>query len=172
VDADLVEVEEPVEQPHVPVRRPARADVAEDTGIAAREVASAEGRDRARPHRGQRGSVDDRDRRAGARVEQAEEPELGRQPQLVVADVVADHLHPGELERLEIAAQDVEVPVDGRVRPEMHPRLDRRQPGSLCAEPLLDRREDLLVRQRERVHVGGTQEDKVVGHRPSRAQEA
>ena len=172
VDADLGEVEEPVEQPHVPVRRAARSDVAEDTGVAAREVTRTERRECPRPHRRERGSVDDRDGRAGARVEQTEQPELGGQPELMVADVVPDHLHAGELQRLKIAPEDVEVSADGGVRAEVHPRLDRRQPRSLRAQSLLDCREDLLVGQRDRVHVGGAEEDKVVGHRPSRAQEA
>jgi hypothetical protein len=51
--ADLVEVKQAVEQPHVPVRVPARADVAEHARRFAREVLAPERGDRARAHVGQ-----------------------------------------------------------------------------------------------------------------------
>ena len=49
--------------------------------------------------RGQLGGVDDRQRYAGARVVEREEPELGRQPAAVVVDEVADDLDAGDAER-------------------------------------------------------------------------
>ncbi len=59
MDADLVEVEELVEQPHVPVGRAARADVAEHLRVLARQVLGAERGDGAGAHVGDGGGVED-----------------------------------------------------------------------------------------------------------------
>ncbi len=146
VDADLLEpVEHPRQEPDVPVRRAARADVAEHAGAARREVPGAERGHRAGPHVGDPGRVDDRARLPGRGVEQRQEAHLRRQPGAVVAVEVADDLDAREPERADDAAQDVEVPVDRRVGLEVHARLEDRLPLALRAQRGLDRVEDLVV---------------------------
>ena len=140
-------------EPDVPVRGAARADVAEHAGAARREVAGAERGHRAGPHVGDPGRVDDRARLPGPGVEQREQAHLGRQPGAVVAVEVADDLHAREPERAHDAAQDVEVPVDGRVGLEVHARLEDGLPLALRAQRGLDRVEDLVVVQREPLDV-------------------
>ncbi len=64
VHADLVELEEPVDQPHVPVGGAARSDVPEHLRVGPCEVARADRGDGAGAHVGQPRGVDDRARRA------------------------------------------------------------------------------------------------------------
>ena len=97
MDADLLEIEEGVQQPHVPVGGAPRADMAEHARALPGQVFCAEGGQRAGAHVGDGGGVEDRLRRAGAGVEQIEDAELGRQAVAVVVDEVADDLHAGRL---------------------------------------------------------------------------
>ena len=76
MDADLVEVEDPVEEPHVPVRGPARADVPEHSCVASREVARSERRERTRAHLGELRRADDRRRHPRSRVVERQKAEL------------------------------------------------------------------------------------------------
>ena len=88
------------------------------------------------------------------RVHQQEQANLRRQPLLVVVDIVADDLDAGEVDRrAEGAAQHVEMPVHGLVGHQMHARLDDGLAASLRRETLLDRGDDLIVRQRQRLDV-------------------
>ena len=64
---------------------------------------------------------------------------------LVVVHVVADDLHPGQVERRDVAAQNVEVTPERRVGLQVDTRLDHRLAATLCAQPLLHRRQDLSV---------------------------
>ena len=86
----------------------------------------ADRRDGAGAHVGDDGGVEDGARRAGARVEQVEDAEFRRQAVQVVVDIVADDLDAGRVERRDVAAQHVEMAVEGGVRLEMHARLDHR----------------------------------------------
>ena len=154
VDADLVEREEPVDQAHVPVRGAARADVAEHLRVGASEMSRADRRDGAGAHVGQARRVDHRDGCARRRVEQAQEPQLRRQPARVVVEVVADDLDARQTERRDVAAQDVEVPAQRGIGLEVDARLDRRLAASLRAQGVLDGVEDLVVRECELLDLG------------------
>ena len=152
--ADLVEVEQMVEQAHVPVGGAARADMAEHARVLAREMLGADRRHGAGAHVGQVAAVDDRLRHAVARVHQQQQADLGRQSLLVVVDIVADHLDAGEIDRrAERAAQHVEMPVHGGIGHQMHARLDHRLAPALRGKTRLDRVDDLVVGQRQRLDV-------------------
>ena len=65
--------------------------------------------------------------------------EFRRQAVLVVVDIVADDLDAGRVERRDVAAQHVEMAVEGRVRLEMHARLDHRLAVALRDQAGFDR---------------------------------
>ena len=85
---DLVETEQMVEQPHVPVGGAACPDMAEDPRTFACEVFGADRRHRAGAHVCDDGGVKDGAGHAGARVEQIEDAEFRRQAVQVVVDIV------------------------------------------------------------------------------------
>jgi hypothetical protein len=153
VHADLVEVEDPVHQPHVPVGRAARADMAEHLRAPPREVPRADRGDGTGAHVGDHRGVDDRLRHPGPAVHQQQDRQLRGQPVQVVVVEVGDDLHAGGVHRAaHRAAQHVEVPVrDARL--EVHARLDHRLAAPLRGELRLDRGEDLVVRHRQRLDV-------------------
>src|SRR4029450_12521312 len=105
--------------------------------------------DRAGASVGDPGRVDDRNRHPGAWVEEIEQRHLGWQAATIVIDKVADDLDARESERGNVAAQDVEMPVKRAVGDEMRARLDHGFAAPLRRELRLDRREDLVVGQRE-----------------------
>ena len=115
MDADLVEVEEMVEQADVPIGRAARADMAEHLGVLARQIFGAERGHRAGAHVGD--AVASRIAcgmpvRGSKRLRRRQ---LRRQAELVVVDEVADDLDAGAVERRDDrAAQHVEMAVDDR----------------------------------------------------------
>jgi hypothetical protein len=117
-------------------------------------VARAERGHGTRAHVGEPGGVDHGLRHASARVVQAEQAALRRQPEPVVVHVVADDLDPGQRERSDVAAQHVEVPPERLGGPQVHARLDHRLAQALRPEPSLHRIQDLVVRQFERLDVG------------------
>ena len=80
-------------------------------------------------------------------------PNLRRQAVQVVVDIVADDLDAGRVERRDVAAQHVEMAAEGRVRLEMHARLDHRLAVALRDEAVLHRRQDLGVGHRQGVDV-------------------
>ena len=84
------------QQPHVPVRRPAGADMAEHARVAPGQVLGADRGHRPGPHLGDGGGVDDGARHAGGRVHEQQQRQLGRQPRAVVVHVVAHDLDAGE----------------------------------------------------------------------------
>ena len=90
--ADLVEIEQMVEQPHVPIGGAARADMAEHLRVLPRQVLGADRGHRAGAHVGDDGGVEDGARHAGARIEQIEDRQFRRQAVQVVVDIVADDL--------------------------------------------------------------------------------
>ena len=100
------------------------------------------------------GGVDHGLRHAGAGVVEREQAVLRRQPALVVVDVVADDLDAGQRERRDVAAEHVEVPAERLVGPQVDARLDHRLAQALRAQAALDRVQDLVVRQPERLDVG------------------
>src|SRR5437763_15426968 len=131
----------------------------------------AERRERAGPHVGELGGADDRDRQAGPCVVERQQTCVGRQSDRVVVQVIADDLDAGKGLPREVAAKDVEVPPERGIGLQVNPRLDPRGARPLRAEAALDGREDLSVAERERLHVGLAEEDKLARlHRPSRAQ--
>jgi hypothetical protein len=75
-------------------------------------VAGAERGQRAGPHLGDCGRGQHGHRSAGARIEEAEQAELGRKPEPVVLDVVADDLHSCQTERLDVCPEHVEVALE------------------------------------------------------------
>ena len=151
--ADLVEVEEMVEQAHVPVGGAARADMAEHLRVFFAQMLRADRRHRAGAHVGDDGGVEDRARHAGARIEQVQDAEFRRQAVLVVVDVVADDLDAGRIERRDVAAQHVEMAMEGRVGLEMDARLDHRLAVALGDQPRLDRVDDFGIGHRQRLDV-------------------
>ena len=170
MDPDLIEVEEMVEQPDVPVGGAARAHVTQYARIRFREMARAERRERPRSHVSQVRRRNDRDRHARQRVIEHQQPQLGRKSEHVVVEVVPDDLHARELERREGAAQDVEMTAERRVRFEVDARLELRRAEALRTQPVLDRCDDLQVGEGETPHVGLAEEDKLTrlhgGSRP------
>ncbi len=148
--ADLGEVEQVVEQPHVPIGRAARADMAEHARPLGREIPGAERRHGARPHIGQPGGVDDRAGRAGLGIEERQKPHFGRQAMAIVAVEVTHDLDAGEAERRHITAQHVEVAV-GRPGPQMHARLDHRLAAPGRDEARFDGLEDLGIGEAQRL---------------------
>src|SRR5207237_978341 len=103
-------------------------------------------------------------------VVERQQPELGRQPEGVIVEVVADDLHPRKLERRDVAAEDVEMAAERGVGLEVDARLELRRAETLCAQPVLDGGEDLEIRQGKPAHVGLAEEDKLTrlhgGSRP------
>jgi len=170
MDPDLVEVEEVVQQTDVPVGGAARAHVTEHARILLREMARADRRERARSHVGQVRRRDDRDRYARQRVVERQQPYFGRKPEHVVVEVVADDLHARELERREVAAQDVEMAAERRIGFEMDARLELRRAEALRPQPVLDRCDDLQIGECDATHIGLAEEDKLTrlhgGSRP------
>jgi hypothetical protein len=69
----------------------------------------------------------------------------------------ADDLDAGDAERLDVAAQHVEVPLRRRLRDQVHARLDHGLAVALRLQRGLDRGEDLVVGQREPRDVGTVQ---------------
>src|SRR5262249_36908362 len=128
------------------VGRAARPNVAQYARIPARQVFGTDRGDRAGAHVGQVTAVDDRLWDAVARVHEQEQSDLGWQAFLVVVDVVADHLDAREVDRrAERTAQPVEMPRYGRIRHQMHARLDDRLAPTLRRESGLDGGEDFVV---------------------------
>ena len=123
--------------------------MAEDLRIAAGEMPGTESGQGAGAHVGDGGRIEDGARHAGAGIEQIEQSHLGWQADLVVVDVVADDLDPGEFERPDITPQHVEVAVEGRIRRQVDARLDDRPAFSLSAQATLDGGEDLVVAERK-----------------------
>ena len=149
MDADLGEVEQPVEQPDVPIGGAAGADMAEDPRVAARQVLGAERGQGAGAHLGDQGGVEQRHRHAGLRVEEIEQRHLRRQAAAPVLDIVADDLDAGQALRREVAAQHVEMALEGGIGLEMDARLDHRLAEALGPEPGFDGVEDLVVVERQ-----------------------
>ena len=110
-------------------------------------------RHRAGAHVGDRRGVEQRDGHAGSRIEKIEQRHLRWQPELVVVDVVSDDLDAGETERRDIAAQNIEVTVERGIGNEVHARLDHGLPATLCKQARLDRTENFVVGELERVDV-------------------
>jgi hypothetical protein len=124
MNADLVEVEEVVEETHVPVGRAPRPDMAKDFCILSGEVFGANRGHRARAHVGDAARIENRLRCAGARIEQDEDPELRGESQFVIVHEIANDLYACEIEgRLNGVPQHVEMPVRDAGF-EMHPWLD------------------------------------------------
>ena len=72
--ADLVEVEQLVEQPHVPVSGATGTNMTQHLAVLAGQVLGANGCHRAGTHVGDGGGIDDGDRDAGAWVKQVKHP--------------------------------------------------------------------------------------------------
>ena len=113
----------------------------------------ADGCDGASAHVGDDGGIEDGAWRAGARVEEVQDAELGRQAVQVVVDIVADDLHAGSIERRHIAAQHIEMAVEGRVGLEMDARLDHSLAVALRGQPGFDGADDLGVAHLKRLDV-------------------
>ncbi len=157
MDADLVEVEEMIEQAYVPVGGAARADMGEHLRCLLRQMFRADGGDRSGAHVGYDGGIQDRARRAGARIEQVQDAELRGQAMLVVVDIVADDLDAGRIERRDVAAQNIEMAMEGRVGLEMDARLDHGLAVALGDEPGLDRADDFGIGHGKRLDVEGVE---------------
>ena len=157
-DANLLEVEERVQHRHVGERRAASADVAEHPRVAPGQMPRTERRHGAGSALGELGCVEDGARSSGPGVVKREQAELGRQAELPVAEEVADDLHPGDVERRHVCPEQVEVPVEGRIRHEVLARLEDDRLLPLRAHGGLDGLEHLLVRERELVDVRAREE--------------
>ena len=152
--ADFIEMEDRVEQAHVPVGGAARADVAEHFGVPARQMPRANRRHCAGAHVGDVGGIDDRHRGAGFRVEQIEDGQFGRQADFVVAVIVADDFHPGKAERADVATQHVEVAGGVLLRRQVHARLDGGLTPRLRNQCTLDGTNDFCIGHCQCLHIG------------------
>src|SRR5216683_1421697 len=145
MNADLVEIEQMVEQTHVPVSCPASTDMTENFGILPRQMFGADRRHGAGTHVGNAARIQDRLRRAGARIEQRQDRKLGRKANFVVVYEVANNLDArGVDRRFDRAAQNIEMTVCN-ARLEMDARFDHRLAPSLTGEARLDGRQDFVV---------------------------
>ena len=113
----------------------------------------ADGRDGAGPHLGDGGGVEDGAGRPGARIEQVEDGEFRRQILAVIVDEISDNLHPGQVHGGDVAAQHVEVAVEGGVGHEVDARLDGGLLAALGQQARFDCVDDLVVGQGELVDV-------------------
>ena len=155
MDTDLVEIEQMVEQADVPVGRAARADMAQDLAVLARQMLGAERGDRAGAHVRDSRRVDDGLWHAGPRVEQVQQCHFGGQANFVVVDEVTDHLHAGAVERLHIAAQDVEMALVGALGNQVNPGFDHRFATPLRGQRFRHGIEDFVVGQFQCLGVQG-----------------
>ena len=153
---DLVKIEHLVQRHDVPERGTTRPNVAEHARIPPSQIAGVNGGHGTGPAGRDQGGVDDRQRHAGARVVERQQPELAGQPGGVVGDEVTDHLGPGHT--ADRAAEHVEMPGAVVVGDEVHPRLDHRLPVAVGAHRVLHGGDDLGVGQAERADVRPGQE--------------
>src|SRR5436190_4772423 len=162
---DLLEAEERVEEDDVPERGSTRADVTEDTRVRSREVLGADGRQRPSASVGEVGGIDDRRRRTRLRIEQREQPELGRQVAAVVVDEVPYDLDSGRAERRDIRAEHVPVPAKRGRGVEMDTRLEDDLALTLRADDVLHGGDQLGRPDLELREIGGSEKTK--GELPS-----
>ena len=73
----------------------------------------------------------------------------------IIVDIVADDFHARRIERRHVAAQDVEMAVEGWVRFEMDTRLDHRLALALGDKASLDGGNDFAIGHSERFDVEG-----------------
>src|SRR5260370_35230760 len=99
-----------VEKTHVPVSRSASTYMTESFGIFPRQMFGADRRHGAGTHVGNAARIQDRLRRAGARIEQRQDRKLGRKANFVVVYEVTNDLDPrGVDRRFYRAAQNIEM---------------------------------------------------------------
>jgi hypothetical protein len=163
--ADLLQVEHPVEQRDVGEGGASGADVTEHPRARPGEMARPDRGHSARAPLRDRGGVDDRPRRPGARVVQREQRQLGGQAPLPVLDVVADDLDRRNTERGHVRAEDVEVPAEGRIGHDVLARLEHHLARALGGERSLDGGESDVGPHPEALDVRPGQEaDLELGH--------
>ncbi len=164
-DADLLEVEQLIEEHDVPEGGAARADVAEHVRVVTSEVLRADCGERTGAPRGEIRRVDGRRRRTRLRVEEQDQAELGRQVAPVVLDEVTDDLHACRVQWLDECTQDVPVSVEPRARLEVHTRLEDDPALTLCADDVLHGCEELRIPGHHGGDVAGGQVTKLERHR-------
>jgi hypothetical protein len=106
------------------------------------------------------------------RVER-QQPEFARQPGGIVRHEVADHLHAAHAAHAgltQMPAQHVEVPRSAVARGQVYPRLHDHAPLTVGAHRIFHRRDDLRIRQAQRVYIRPGQEAKpqLTVHHPGR----
>jgi hypothetical protein len=98
--------------------------------------------------------IEDRRRRAVARIEQGQHTVFRGPAGFVVIDEIAHHLDPGGIDlAADPAAQHVEVALRSGARFQMHARLDHRLAPALHGQAALDGGQDLGIGQRQRLDV-------------------
>ncbi len=157
VNADLVEIKEMIEQPHIPIGRPSRPDMTKDTGVLRRQVFRTQGRERARPHVSYPRRINDGLWYSRLRAKKVEQRHLRRQSLLIVVDIVPHHFDAGIAERSDIAAENIEMAVDGGIRCQMEARLNNGLTTSGRHQSRLDRIQDFVIAERQASDIGATQ---------------
>ena len=144
--ANRIEIEEIIEQPHIPVGRAARADMTQNFRALARQIFRTKRGNRACSHVGDNGRVKNGTGSAGARVKQVEYTEFRRIVQFVVVDEIADDFHPCQIQRCDISTQHIEMPVKRCIRLKMNPRFDHRLAIALRRKRDFNRGQNFCIR--------------------------
>ncbi len=111
-------------------------------------------RDGAGAHIGEAAGIDDGGRRAIGRVHEQQEAKLGWQSLFVVVYVIADHFDSGQIDRHPYSTpQYVEMAGHRPVGYQVHARLDDSLAATLRPQSLLDRRQNLVIRERDRCDI-------------------
>ena len=154
MNADFLKVEQAVQKAHVPVRGAAGTDVAENPGVFARHVLGAERRHGAGAHVRDGRGVENGLHHARFRIKKIHDRHFRRKILLIVVHIVAHNLHTRHMQRLNIAAQHIEMPLGGILRHEMNAGLDAGLPQSLRAEAFLHGGKDFGVRHVQAGDIG------------------
>ena len=147
--ANLVEIEQVVEQSYVPVGGAACTDMAQDARAGAGQVFGADGCHRTGAHFSDAGRVQHRARLSGRAVEQVQQAKLGGQTLPVIIVKVADDLDAGIVTRRHVSAQYVEMPVHRWARAQVHARFDDCLSIPLRTQAGFDRIQNLIIVERK-----------------------
>ena len=161
VHPDFSEVEQVVQQPHVPIGRSAGAYVSQNFRLVRREVLRPDGGERAGPHFRDGGGIDDCPGHSSGRVEKIEQSHFRWKALSVIVDVVTDDLDPRCVQGLDVTAKYIEVAVECCPGAEVHPGFDNRRALAGGAEPPFDGFEYFIVTECKGVDVPTVQPGEV-----------
>ena len=161
MDAYLLKIEQRIKQTHVPVGGSPGTYVTEHAGIFSGHVFRTESGHRAGAHVRDGRGVEHGLHHAGLGIEQVHDRHFRREILLVVVHIVSHDFHARHVQRLNIAAQHVEMTLGGIFGHKMHPRLDAGLSEPLSAEALLHGRKNFGIGHVQSVDVGPVEIGKV-----------